>query len=184
MMVLILFWRIVVIYEKVMGCTILLSYLFLVKLVMLICLFIFYRVLGLRCCSKDTCRIEFRFIVFGDVNNDIYLSLVISIHSDWLMLKVSLILYEASFSSYSSCCPSLLAFSLSYWNRLPLLILVYITVEYIFFEDLLLLLLLHIIRRRKLLKVRNLIKIFSFCTNLSRSSIHKSTNITPILHIS
>jgi len=100
------------------------------------------------------------------------------------MLKVSLILYEASFSSHSSSCRSLLAFSLSYWNRLTLWLLVYIAVEYIVFEYLLLLFLLQIIWRRKLLKVRNLIKVFSFSTNLSRSSIHKSTNITPMLNIS
>ncbi len=167
-----------------MSCTILLRYLMLVKLVMLESLIILCMLLWLRYCSKDPCRIEFRFIIFWDVNNDIYLSLIISIHSDRLMLKVSLILNKASFSSHSSCCPSLLAFGLRYWNRVPLLILVYITVEYIFFEDLLLLLLLNVIRRRKLLKIRNLIKIFSFCTNLSWSSIHKSTNITPILNIS
>jgi len=82
MMVLILFLRIVMIFEKVMSCTILLSYLMLVKLMMLVSLIILCRVLRLRDCSKDPCCIEFRFIIFGDVNNDINLSLVISIHSD------------------------------------------------------------------------------------------------------
>lgn len=151
MMVLILFWRIVMINEKVVSCTILLSYLLLVKLVLLVRLIIFWRVLRLRRCCKDPGWIEFRFIICGYVNNDIDLSLVISIHSNWLMLCFSLIFNDVSFSSHSNSCSSLLAFGLSYWNRFDLLILVYITVEYIILKHLLLLLLLHVVRRRKLL---------------------------------
>jgi hypothetical protein len=60
-------------------------------------------------------------------------------------------------------------------------ILVYISVEYIVLQHLVLLFLLHLVRRRELLKIRNLIKVLGFSTNLCRSSIHKTTNIAPLV---
>jgi hypothetical protein len=56
-------------------------------------------------------------------------------------------------------------------------ILVYISIEYIVLQHLVLLFLLHLVRRRELLKIRNLIKVLGFSTNLCRSSIHKTTNV-------
>ena len=139
--------------------------------------------MGLRCCCKDTCWIEFRFIVFGDVNDYIDLSLVISIHSDSLMLHVFLIFNKAPFGPHSCTCPSLLAFYLSYWYRFPVMILVYISVKYIVFKHLFLLFLLDmmIMRRWKLLMIRDLFKVFCFSTNLSWSSIHKTSSVAPLV---
>jgi hypothetical protein len=60
-------------------------------------------------------------------------------------------------------------------------ILVYISVEYIVLQHLVMLFLLHLIRRRKLLKIRNLIKVLGFSSNLCRPSIHKTTNVAPLV---
>jgi hypothetical protein len=100
--------------EEVMSSTILLSYLILVELVLPFSLVILWMLLRLSCSSKYACSIEFRFIVFRDVNYHIDLSLIVSIYSNGFILHVPLIFNKASFSSYSPSCSSLLAFDLSY----------------------------------------------------------------------
>lgn len=172
---------VIVIYEKIMGSAILLSELILVKLVLPINLLIFRKILRLRCGCEDASSIEFWLIVFGDINNHIDLSLVISIYSNRLMLQISFIFNKTSFGSYSPSSTSILAFCLGDWFRFSVMNLVYISVKYIVFKHLLMMFLWHIliVRWWKLLKIWDLFKVFCFCSNLSWPTIHKTHSITP-----
>ena len=171
----------ILIHEKVVGSPILLSNLILVKLVLTISLLVFQKVLGLRCSCEYACCIELGFIIFRDINDDIDLPLVVSIDSNWLMLHVSFIFNKASFGSHSASCTSLLAFYLSHLLRFSIMNLVYISVKYIVLEYLLLIFLNYIliVRRRKLLEIGYVLKVFGFCTDLCRAAIHKACNIAP-----
>lgn len=69
-----------VIYKKVVSSSILLGYMLLIELVLTVNLLIFLNILRLRCGSEYTCGIKFRVIVLRDIDNDIDLSLVVTIN--------------------------------------------------------------------------------------------------------